>query len=244
MRLPLILVSLALLGSSPLCAWTDATYQRIGKKGTDLAPPDMRLLIEKHADDFRRGLEVDDLTESRHVFVVASRRGTLRSELHAEVRSAIKKVREQRSMSEVVESLGRIAHLTADVNNPFVTANAPARVAESRLDFEQYLERKLTKFPTVFYGLQRDFKLEPYFDAALIRASNFYPLLDEEYFRGGERHTSDDFDDRSTAFGIAAVSYSRSVSDLVNVYYYIWKEAGGDVRSSETLRRGNLLLNE
>jgi hypothetical protein len=29
----------------------------------------------------------------------------------------------------------------------------------------------------------------------------------------------------------------------VNLYYFIWKEAGGDVRSAAVMRDGNLLLN-
>ena len=35
------------------------------------------------------------------------------------------------------------------------------------------------------------------------------------------------------------VTYLISVS----VYYFIWKEAGGDVRSAAVMRDGNLLLN-
>jgi hypothetical protein len=61
-----------------------------------------------------------------------------------------------------------------------------------------------------------------------------------EYARGGNAAV---FDDRSTAFGVASVSYSRAVTDLVNIYYYIWKEAGGDVRSAAVMRGGNLSLN-
>ena len=62
--------------------------------------------------------------------------------------------------------------------------------------------------------------------------------------RDGRLRTSAEFDDRSTAFGIASVSYSRAVSDLVNVFYYVWKEAGGDVRTATIMKKGNLLLNE
>ena len=65
----------------------------------------------------------------------------------------------------------------------------------------------------------------------------------EEYFRYGERRTSAEFDDRSTAFGVASVCYSRAVTDVVNLYYYIWRQAGGDVRSAALMRGGNLVLN-
>ena len=36
---------------------------------------------------------------------------------------------------------------------------------------------------------------------------------------------------------------TRAVTDLVNLYYFIWKEAGGDVRSAALMREGNLQLN-
>ena len=66
---------------------------------------------------------------------------------------------------------------------------------------------------------------------------------EEEYFRHGQRRTSAEFDDRSTAFGIASVCYSRAVTDLVNLYYFVWRQAGGDVRSASLMRGSNLVLN-
>src|SRR5688572_33206692 len=80
-------------------------------------------------------------------------------------------------------------------------------------------------------------------DRTFARSAKFYPLVASEYFRDGERRTSAAFDDRSTAFGVASISYSRAVTDVVNLYYFIWKEAGGDVRSAAVMRDGNLLLN-
>jgi hypothetical protein len=85
--------------------------------------------------------------------------------------------------------------------------------------------------------------LTRYLDNVFHRSSTFYPLLSEEYFRYGSRRSAAEFDDRSTAFGVASVCYSRSVSDLVNIYYYIWREAGGDVRRAAVMQRGNLLVN-
>ena len=68
--------------------------------------------------------------------------------------------------------------------------------------------------------------------------------MSSEYFpTGSEPRTSSDFDDRSTAFGVASVCYSHAVTDLVNLYFYIWKEAGGDVRAATAMRSGNLMIN-
>jgi hypothetical protein len=214
-------------------------------KAAALAPPDLSMLIERFEADYRRGLEraqADEGTDSHRYFVL-SRKGRLRERIEKETRGAIDAVRKGDPMSNVVERLGGLVHLVADANNPFHVANDNPRLSASQNDYEQYFERRLAKFPTVFYGLDPQFRLGSYLDRTFARSAKFYPLVGEEYFRGGERRTSAAFDDRSTAFGIASISYSRAVTDVVNLYYYIWKEAGGDVRSAAVMRDGNLLLN-
>jgi hypothetical protein len=146
-------------------------------------------------------------------------------------------------MAKVVERLGTLSHLVADANNPFHVANDDPRLTPAHDDFEQYFERRMAKFPTVFYGLDALPNVSSIVDRALARTQRFYPLMSSEYFPGGDAKSSADFDDRSTAFGVASVCYSHAVTDLVNLYYYIWREAGGDVRTAATMRSGNLLLN-
>jgi hypothetical protein len=195
-------------------AWTRASDQRIAKKAAALAPPDLRVIIEKFNPEYQSGLSHTITTD-------------VRTQIDAETKAAIHIVRANKPLSQLVEHLGVLAHLVADANTP------------ARGDFEHYFERSQKKFPMVFYGLDTNFSVPRYFERTLNRTSRFRPLIDSEYERAG---SSSDFDDRSTAFGVASVCYSHAVTDLVNLYYYIWKEAGGDVRSATGLRRGNLLL--
>ena len=197
-------------------AWTRASDQRIAKKAAALAPSDLRALIEHFHDEYDAGVARP----------IGS--GPLRAQIEAETNAAIAAVRTHKPMPQVIEHLGALAHLVSEANTP------------ARGDFEHYFERSQRKFPTVFYGLDRNFAVQHYFDRTFTRTSRFSPLVQSEYARA-ER--SEAFDDRSTAFGIASVCYSHAVTDLVNLYYFIWKEAGGDVRSATGLRRGNLLLN-
>ena len=225
-------------------AWTRTSDLKIAKKAAALAPPDLSMLIEKFDADYRRGLERAQADEgASHRYFVLSRKGQLRERIEREMRAAIDSVRKGDPMPLLVERLGGLVHLVADANNPFHVSDDNPRLSASQNDYEQYFERRLAKFPTVFYGLDPNFRLSSYLDKTFARSAKFYPLVAEEYFRGGERRTSAAFDDRSTAFGIASISYSRSVTDVVNLYYYIWKEAGGDVRSAAVMRDGNLLLN-
>jgi len=240
-RLAIALLFLTL----PAHAWTRASDQRIAQKSAALAPPDLRLLLTKFESDYTLGIEraqAEEGTESHHYFVL-SRNGKLRERIERETRATVAAIRKGDPMQAVMERFGVLAHLLADANNPFHTSDADTRLGPAHNDFEQYFERKMSRFPTVFYGLDENFQLSPYLDRTLARSAKLYPLMTEEYFRGDERHTSVDFDDRSTAFGVASVCYSHTVTDLVNLYYYIWKEAGGDVRSAASLRGSNLLLN-
>jgi hypothetical protein len=226
-------------------AWTPASDQRIAQKGAALAPPDLRMLIELFDSEYKQGLaraQSDEGTDSHRYFVL-SREGRLRDRIERETRTSIEAIRKGEPMSAVVERLGGLVHLVADANNPFHVANDDPRLGASQQDFEQYFERRLPRFPTVFYGLDPQFRLPSYLDRTFARSARFYPLVANEYFRDGTRRTSASFDDRSTAFGVASISYSRAVTDVVNLYYFIWKEAGGDVRSAAVMRDGNLLLN-
>ena len=224
-------------------AWTPASEERIAKKSAALAPPDLRLLIERFEGDYKAGLlRAQNEEGSAHRYLAASKQVALRQRIERETLAAVAAIRKGEPMADVVGRLGVIVHLIGDANNPFHVANHDARLASTQSDFERYFERRLLKFPTVFYGLDRRFRLGPYLDATLARSAKFYPLLGQEYFRSGVRRSSESFDDRSTAFGVASISYSRAVSDAVNIYYYIWKEAGGDVRSAAAMRDGNLIL--
>lgn len=236
-RLAALLLFLAPLTAN---AWTRAADARIAQRARELAPPDLQLVLRRFEPELARGLEAaqnDEGTDVHHYFV-ESRRGKLRTRIEQETRGIIAMIRGRQSMALAAEHFGILAHLVADANTPFHTSEADPRLAEMHADFEQYFERRLARFPTVFYGLTPNFHLDSYLDRMMGRSARFSPLLSEEYFRGGETHGSGEFDDRSTAFGVASVCYSHAVTDLVNLYYYIWKESGGDVRSAAQRRSG------
>jgi len=239
-RLPVLFLFVALTAPTTTFAWTAASDQKIAARAAALAPADLKLIIDKYDEEYQQGLEraeADEGSDIHHYFPL-SRSGKLRERIEGDTAGIIRLVRTNAPMSQIVERLGILAHLVADANNPFHVSHDDPRLDLSHNDFEAYFERRMARFPTVFYGVESSFQLSSYLDQTFARTSGYYPLIAEEYFRDGddEPRTSADFDDRSTAFGVASVCYSHAVTDLVNLYYYIWREAGGDVRSATVLR--------
>jgi hypothetical protein len=230
---------LALLLPATALAWTPGADQRIAKKSIQLAPPDLRFMIEKYKSEYDRGL-----ASAAEQSTTPSKEGTaaIRSAIEKNVGESISLLRDKSSPADFVRNLGILVHLVSIANDP-LHLDPAASLEGKHADYESYFEKRMTRFPTVFYGLDSKLQLSAYLDRMLSRTSRFCPLLEEEYFRFGEDHISTEFDDRSTAFGIASVTYSHSVTDAVNLYYFIWREIGGDVRTASALQKGNLLIN-
>ena len=203
----LAIALLFLTTAIPALAWTASADRRIALKSAELAPPDLRLVIDHFRDEYLRG-----------VGTAPGDRAALRARIESETRGIVQMIRTNKPMPQVVEHLGILAHLVSDANNPM----------PGHADFQQYFEQRMPRFPTVFYGVDRRFALGAYLDRTFARTARFVPLMAEEYTRG----TSATFDDRSTAFGVASVCYSHAITDVVNLDYYIWKEAGGSVRNA------------
>lgn len=218
-------------------AWTRTSDQQIGFRAAQLAPRDLRLVIYRYHNQYIAGID-RALSEERS----DPHRAHLRERIQQEADGIVMLLRGKQPMQQVVFRLGVLTHLVSDANNPFHVATDEEMEA-FHVDFEHYFERRMERFPTVFYGLDPRFALPQYLDRTMRRTSRFAPLMSEEYFRGGSRHTSSEFDDRSTAFGVAAVCYSHAITDVVNLDYYIWRQAGGDVRSAASMLSARVIAN-
>ena len=222
---PVVLLILFLHPTVAFC-WTRNGDQRIARVSAELAPRDLRLVLQRLDKSYVNGVDRARAEESTDMH-----RALLRQRIEKETQLAIQLIRTNQPMTAVAERLGMIAHLVGDANNPF-HMNDEAAADPAHADFEDYFERRMQLFPTVSYGINRNLELGPYLKQMFERTEKLLPLMNEEYSRGGERHTSMEFDDRSTAFGVASICYSHAVTDLVNLYYYIWRQAGGDVRAT------------
>ena len=220
--------ALIFLIALPVHAWTSAADRQLALRAARLAPHDLQLLIHHMQNHYLNGVEAAVADERRQ-----THRTYLRQQIQRETKNIIDMLRTDQPMNHIMVRFGVLAHLVGDANNPFHVDTGP-ELEPSHADFEHYFEEKLARFPTVYYG--RDLRFDRSLDQAFTRTASMTPLMDDEYFRGGVRRTSRDFDDRSTAFGVASVCYSHAVTDIANVFTYIWKEAGGDVRPALSTR--------
>jgi len=216
----------------PVAAWTPTTQVVIAREAARLSPPDLARQIEKHKRAFEEGVGAPfaDTDSSRHM-KNPDGSGQLDRVLEAEAGAAIQAIREHKPFEEIVRRLGVVAHYVADANNPLAASGADAEERRYFVDYLRYAESAEPRFPLVFYGLQpaldRARDLSPLIDAALARGRELYPAVGGEYRRIDFGSGLDRFDDRSTAFAVASVSFSHAVTDVTLALRYIWLAAGG-----------------
>jgi hypothetical protein len=231
-------------------AWTPQTQLAIAERAALLAPPDLRAQIAKHPREFRRGAleafsDPDPWRHSRD----ADGAGSLDSAIADEAARAVAVIEAHRPFAEVVYQLGRLAHYVADASNPLNASSADPQEASYFADFLKYAEHAMPRFAVVFYGLDgrlsRASDLRPLAGAALQRSRALYPRIGAEYRRVGRVGGVQLFDDRSTAFALAAISFSHAVSDSANAFRYVWLRAGGaDPRALPVAGESRLVLLE
>jgi hypothetical protein len=234
LALPCILALASLLATPPppAAAWTPHTQVTIAQEAAHLAPPDLARQIKKHKAAYEAGVlaPFDDADPDRHR-KHADGSGKLDAALLEEVAGAVAAIRSHQPFNEIVRRMGAVAHYVADANNPLASSEDDPEAGRYFVDYLRYAESALPRFPLVFYGVQPGFDHErdvsPLISAALRRGRELYPLVGMEYRKIDFGSGVEEFDDRSTAFGVASVSFSHAVTDVALVLRYIWVRAGG-----------------
>jgi len=247
---PTILAALALLAATaslPAHAWTPASQQRIAEVAARLAPPDLYRQLARHRAAYLQGV-LDPFREAEpaHHFANADGTGLLDQAIAQAVDNAIAAIRAHQPFEEVAYRAGIVSHYLADANNPLNSAESDREEGRYFADFLRYLEKVEPRLELVFYGFRSDFRGRPDLPAliaeTLERSRGLYPMVGREYRRVGFASGIGAFDDRSTAYGVAALSYSHAISDIAEVLRYIWIEAGGiDTRVRIPLRGHHLM---
>ena len=217
---------------SPAAAWTPNTQVVIAREAARLSPPDLARQIEKHRRAFEEGAVApfSDTDSSRHM-KNPDGSGQLDKAAEDAMRAAVAAIRDHKPFEEIVRRLGLVSHYVADANNPLAASGDDPEERRYFVDYLRYAESAEPRFPLVFYGIQPELDrardLSPLLDAALKRGRELYPAVGGEYRRIDFGSGIDLFDDRSTAFAVASVSFSHAVTDVTLALRYIWLAAGG-----------------
>lgn len=236
----------SVLLASPGRAFTPASLMTIGEQAARLAPPDLHRQLARNRESYRIGLRqafelAPDLRQRNE-----DGSGRLDAAFTEAAETAVKAIREQRPFNEIAYRLGLAVHLASMANWPLAVSAGDRDEGRYERDFGRYAESAEPRVRLIFYGFRPgkpdSRRLRAVFDEALARARRTYPLVGLEYRRIGFGAGPSLFDDRSTAYAIAALSYSHAVSDSAEVLRYIWLAAGGgDSRPGLPLRGQQLL---
>jgi hypothetical protein len=216
--------------------WTPAAREKMVSDALKVAPPALARMILKHPESLLSGLAEAALTEgtAAHREDGAGTKGGAGAALEALGSRAVAALDGHRPMSEVVRLLGAMAHLAADVNDPFLTSPRGGGTPIAP-DYALYVEKNLRLFPVVFYGwteaggaAPEEGGLRDLGSAALAsaaRARGYFDHIERAYAAGGTGRT---FDVRSVPFGVASICYSRAVTDIARAWTDVWRRAHGD----------------
>jgi hypothetical protein len=246
-RRVLALLALALPWATSVVAWSPDTQVAIAQDAASLAPVDLRRQIEKHPAALQQGALAPfrDSAAEEHYWH-ADGVGDLDHIAFREVQDTIDAIRTHEPFVHIVERLGRVSHWLADANNPLNAAGEDPDEARYYADYLRYAQSASPRFSRVFYAAEpnvasdREMRLLVYH--ALRRGRQLYPFVGSEYRRIDFAAGRGRFDDRSTAFGVAAVAYNRAVTDVARIFRYVWIASGGDGGPSPIWTRENGLI--
>lgn len=214
--------------------WTPRTYQIIVVKSVRLMPAAFRNVMLQHKEQILAGaIRPDDLTEAEHTYNVDTQSGYLQQQIVTISGQIPLKISTHVPFREIAEDFGRLSHYMADLNDPLILKDSDRRESTYRTDFARYLEKNIDVFPWIFEGhehplLRKESQLD-YIQHIAFDTAKKYSLLGEAYYPNGRLVSSDTFDPRSLPFGIASLSFTHSISNTVQIWFYVWRKAHGDI---------------
>ena len=223
------MLSLILPAVAAVCLAHPADFDReVGRRSLPWLPPDLARQMERHERSFAAGaLAAADWPRQYHM---PGARPGLQGAIKAQCERLAAAIRSRAPFPEVVAGLGALAHLTADLDAPFLISRPGDPYAAS---FGSYLPTAASRIPLVFYGQERAMiagAAEGVGAATSARrreAEVIADLVREDLDRVGGPASWRRLDDRSTTFGSASVFLNHAASDFANFASWVWFHAGG-----------------
>jgi hypothetical protein len=222
-------------------AWSPGAIRYVSWSAVEFFPPDLERQVRRHHRRFDRGIQRG--LEAPPAWR-AGRPGKLQEAYQAQVETCVRGLRKPIPLDDLVEELGVLAVRVLDANDPLAVDHSDPREPRYAGEYERYVNSILSRVRLVFYG--QDVKLVSSTDfvgalhGSLERSQGLYPYLGAEFFRTGSMRPAEELDDRSVAFGVAAVSLSRGMTDLANMAAFVWQRGGGLVPTPRPTPAGHV----
>jgi hypothetical protein len=225
-------LGIAILGAlaPPASAWTPSTRIGMIDEAVRLMPPSLRLALERHRDDVIRGA-IEPLAHEEDASHLAPQNGgTLDGSVARAASELVRSVEGAARFREIAYRFGVLAHYVSDAGFP--PGVGAAAIGREYGHFAKFCETRRPRFPLVFYGHDDAAlgtgDLAGFARAAIARARKDGEDLARAYAAAGTPPAPAAFDDRSVPFAIASVSYSQTVTDIVQSWLSAWAAANGD----------------
>lgn len=191
--------------------------ERIIEKVLKFSPPEMKIIVEDNYDKFKKGVEEGRKTNLKF------------EELEKNIKRLCQHFKEKKPVEDFIYELGKLS-IQALRNTYSLPVEEDRVFYHIKKDFPLYLEKKLVKFPVVFYGFSKEFfkgDIKNYMEREFRDKKDYTNLLKNGYLKGEILLNRFNFDDRSNAFGVGQIITNKSFSLILNIWYYIWIKNGG-----------------
>ncbi len=219
---------LLLAAAAASWGWSGPTVRHVAWSAVDFFPPDLARQVRRHHRRYDAGIQ-------RGLAAPPSWRaaapGSLRDALIDQALRCRSALLEPVPLEELVEEVGVLAVRVLDANDPLAAAHDDPREALYAAAYQSYADSVRARVRLVYYGRDQLLvvggEVAPAADAILARSTALYPFVGEEFYRDGSLRDWRVFDDRSVAFGVAAVSLARGMTDVANFAQWVWLSGGG-----------------
>ena len=223
------MLSVILSAVAATCIAHPAALDReVGRRALPWLPPDLARQVVRHEHDFLSGAAAT--TRWPRSLHQSGGQSGIEATIQAQCERLAAAIRDRAPFAEVVAGLGSLAHLTADLNAPFLTAHTTDRHAQA---FALYVPTAAPRIPLVFYGLDRPMlsgaagAIPTMLASSRSHAQDLAGYVREDLDRLGGPASWRLLDDRSSSFGVASLFLNHSATDFANLVSWIWLHAGG-----------------
>lgn len=144
-------------------------------------------------------------------------------------------LQKQKSMKEIFSEFGKVAFSVTESFNPLNTADSDKKEIYYYTSFEKFMEHNLSKFRILFTGYtlipMKKNIVRKELENRLLKINRFYKPLSNAYRQRLDKGESFEFGFQSIPFGIAMITYSKTVNAVVDIWCSIWKAGGGELNN-------------